>query len=127
MIEDLREENPVLREQRGGGRRRFTDAQHRRLAAKAKKTTRKTLLRMDPIVTPDTLLRWYRNLVARKFDGSRVRRAGRPRTAVDIERLVVRLAGTIFAGAVPESEERCVTWAMRSVETRSSFRPRVPT
>jgi hypothetical protein len=43
------------------------------------------LLGLDPIVTPDTLIRWYRNLVAQKYDGSEVRKAGRPRTARNIE------------------------------------------
>jgi len=38
---------------------------------------------IDPIVTPDTLLRWYRNLVAWKYDGSKGRRVGRPRTGAD--------------------------------------------
>jgi transposase InsO family protein len=43
-------------------------------------------------VTPDTLLRWYRKLVARKYDGSKARKVGRPRTARDIEQLIVRMA-----------------------------------
>jgi len=42
---------------------------------------------------PDTILGWYRKLIARKFDGSRFRqRVGRPRVAEEIERLVVRMA-----------------------------------
>jgi transposase InsO family protein len=47
---------------------------------------------IDPIVTPDALVRWYRRLVAQKYDGSKVRKAGRPRTAAAIERLVTRMA-----------------------------------
>jgi transposase InsO family protein len=43
-------------------------------------------------VTPDTILRWYRGLIAKKYDGSRHRRPGRPRTAPEIESLVVKLA-----------------------------------
>jgi putative transposase len=92
VIEYLQEENRVLREHLGGSRLLFTDAQRSRLAIRAKKVSRKALLGMDPIVTPDTLLRWYRNLIARKYDGSMVRRAGRPGTTSDIERLVVRMA-----------------------------------
>lgn len=88
----LREENRILREHVGGRRIRFTDAQRRRLAMKARRLNRKTLTGMDPIVTPDTLLRWYRRLVARKYDGSKARKMGRPRTAGDIEQLVVRMA-----------------------------------
>jgi hypothetical protein len=42
---------------------------------------------------PDTILGWYRKLIARKFDGSRFRQqVGRPRVAGEIERLVVRMA-----------------------------------
>jgi putative transposase len=70
VIEYLQEENRVLREHLGGSRLLFTDAQRSRLAISAKKVSRKALLGMDPIVTPDTLLRWYRNLIARKYDVS---------------------------------------------------------
>ena len=92
VIDYLQEENRILREHNGDRRLQFTDAQRRRLAAKARKLSRKVLAGIDPIVTPDTLLRWYRNLVARKYDGSGVRKAGRPRTARNIEQLVVRMA-----------------------------------
>jgi hypothetical protein len=45
------------------------------------------------IAKPDTILAWYRQLVAAKFDGSRQRRSpGRPPTSSEIEDLVVRLA-----------------------------------
>jgi len=43
-------------------------------------------------VTPDSLLRWYRNLVAAKYDGSKHRGPGRPPTKLDIVSLVVRMA-----------------------------------
>jgi putative transposase len=43
-------------------------------------------------VTPDTILRWYRRLVAKKYDGSKTRRPGRPSTKPDIAALVVRMA-----------------------------------
>jgi transposase InsO family protein len=43
-------------------------------------------------VTPDTLLRWYRRLIARKYDGSKARKAGRPKTAAEIEQLIIRMA-----------------------------------
>ena len=43
------------------------------------------------IVTPDTILRWYRRLVAAKYDGSKRRRLGR-RTMPDVVALVVRMA-----------------------------------
>ena len=43
-------------------------------------------------MTPDTLLRWYRNLVAAKYDGSIQSGSGRPPTKLDIVSLVVRMA-----------------------------------
>jgi putative transposase len=43
-------------------------------------------------VTPDTLLRWHRKLIAKKYDGSKNRRSGRPRTEADIEELVLLMA-----------------------------------
>jgi putative transposase len=43
------------------------------------------------IVTPDTLLRWYRRLVARKWT-FRTRRPGRRHVLADIDRLIVRMA-----------------------------------
>jgi putative transposase len=42
---------------------------------------------------PDTILAWYRKLVARKFDGSKTRRSpGRPRIKREVEQLIVRMA-----------------------------------
>ncbi len=92
VIEYLREENRILREHVGHRRLRFTDAQRRCLARKARRLHRKTLTGIEPIVTPDTLLRWYRNLIARKYDGSGARRVGRPRTGEIMEHRVIRMA-----------------------------------
>ena len=43
-------------------------------------------------MTPDTLLRWYRQLIARKYDGTKSRLPGRPKTAVDIQALILTMA-----------------------------------
>jgi transposase InsO family protein len=91
LIEYLQEENRVLREHVGGRRLRFTDGQRRRLAAKAEAISRKGLFEIGTLVTPDTLLRWYRKLIAKKYDGSKLRKAGRPKTAVEIEQLIIRM------------------------------------
>src|SRR6476660_2601661 len=85
MIEYLREENRILREQLGERRLRLTDNQRRRLAAKAKGLGRKVLAELATIVTPETLLRWHRQLIAQKYDGGGHRRSGRPRTAAEVE------------------------------------------
>ena len=78
VIEYLAEENRVLREQLKGKRIRFTDEQRRRLAAKAKKLGRNVLRALDTVVTPDTLLAWYRKLIAQKWDySSKRKKAGR--------------------------------------------------
>jgi len=92
IIDYLREENRVLREQLGGRRLRLTDDQRRRLAAKAKGLGRKLLAEVATIVTPETLLAWHRKLIAQKYDGTAQRGPGRPRTAVALETQVVRLA-----------------------------------
>ena len=92
VIDYLREENRVLREQLGGRRLRLSDDQRRRLAAKAKVLGRRILAEMATIVTPETLLAWHRKLIAQKYDGSGCRRPGRPRTPERIEALVVQMA-----------------------------------
>ncbi len=92
VIEYLQAENQVLREQLGDGRLLFTDGQRRRLAARAKAIGRKGLFEIETLVTPDTLLRWYRRLIAKKYDGSQARTPGRPKTAAEIERLILRMA-----------------------------------
>jgi len=92
MIDYLREENRVLREQLGGRRLVLIDDQRRRLAAKAKGLGRKLLAEVATIVTPETLLAWHRKLIAQKYDGSGKREPGRPRTAGKIEALVVQMA-----------------------------------
>jgi len=92
VIAYLQEENRVLREHLRPRRLRFTDAQRRRLAAKAKALGRHTLGEIETLVTPDTLLAWHRQLIARKYDGSRSLGPGRPRVMEDIRELIVRMA-----------------------------------
>src|SRR2546421_4263469 len=71
---------------------RLNDDQRRRLAAKAKRLGRRILAEVASIVTPETLLTWHRKLIAHKYDGNAQRGPGRPRTAGEIEALVVRMA-----------------------------------
>jgi putative transposase len=68
VIDYLREENRVLREQLGGRRLRFTTDQRVRLAAKAKRLQRRVLQDIVSLVTPDTLLAWHRHFIARKHE-----------------------------------------------------------
>ena len=92
VIDYLLEENRVLREQLGGRRLRLNDDQRRRLAAKGKVLGRAMLRKLAGIVTPDTILRWYRQLIARKYDGSKRRGPGRPQTQQDIAELVIMMS-----------------------------------
>ena len=63
----LIEEHRLLRRQLGGRRLRFTDDERRRLAVRAHRLGRQALRDIATIVTPDTLFRWHRQLVARKW------------------------------------------------------------
>jgi transposase InsO family protein len=92
VIDYLRTENRVLREQLGPRRLRFTDDQRIRLAAKAKDLRRQALREIGSIVSPDTLLAWHRHLIAWKYDGGQRRRPGRPLVMAEIRQLVVRMA-----------------------------------
>ena len=92
VIDSLQEENRVLREQRGPGRLRVTDAQRRRLAAQATRLGRRVRRDRHTRVTPETLLRWHRQLIARTYDGRGRRGPGRPPGMDTIRRLIVRMA-----------------------------------
>jgi hypothetical protein len=85
----LIEENRILRQQVGQRRLRFTDDDRRRLAMRAHRLGRKALRGLATIVTPDTLLRWHRQLVARKWTYP-----AKPRGHVlaALRRLVIRMA-----------------------------------
>ena len=82
----------VLREHLGPRQLRLTDAQRRRLAVRGQKLGRRVLTQVAGIVTPDTILRWYRRLIAKKYDGSACRGRGRPKTRREVAVLVVRMA-----------------------------------
>jgi hypothetical protein len=53
-----------------------------------KELGRKVLAKVATIATPDTILRWYRELVVKKYDGSQRRGPGRPRKRGKIDPLV---------------------------------------
>ncbi|GEM_PF-1584601 len=91
-IDYLREENRVLRELHGKKRLRLNDDQRRRLAVRGRMLGPGALRQWGSIVTPDTVLRWPRELIARKYDGSAGRGPGRPAVAGEIRALAVRMA-----------------------------------
>ena len=87
----LREENRILKAQLRSQRLRLTDHERRRLATIGARLGRRLLTQVATIVTPDTILRWHRQLIARKWTYS-LRRPGRPGVLGEIRRLVVRMA-----------------------------------
>jgi putative transposase len=90
-IEYLVEENRVLKERLKGRKLRLNDDQRRRLAAKGKRLGRRLLNRVATIVTPDTIMRWHRKLIAAKWTFPQERK-GRRGVMQEIGRLVVRMA-----------------------------------
>ena len=91
VIAFLREENRTLKAQLAGRRLRLTDAQRCRLAVLGQRLGRAVLRDVATLVTPDTILRWHRELVARKWTYVRVR-GGRPGLQGYLRALVVRMA-----------------------------------
>src|SRR3989442_608388 len=91
VVEYLVEENRVLKEQLKGRRVRVTDDQRRRLAAKGRRLGRRVLRQVATIVTPDTILRWHRRLIARKWTFA-LKRPGRPGVMKEIASLILRMA-----------------------------------
>ena len=90
--EYLAAENRILKAQLQG-RLRLSDAERMTLGEIGHRLGRKALGEVATAALPDTISGWYRRLVARKFDGSRARRApGRPPIDKEIEELIVRMA-----------------------------------
>ena len=75
-----------------GNRICLTNRQRMRVAAKANRLSRKMLEQCTEMFTTDTIMRWYRELVAQKYDGSRNRTSlGRPQITEEIVNLVIRV------------------------------------
>jgi putative transposase len=91
VIAFLREENRVLTAQLGNRRLRLDDDQRHRLGVLGHRLGRRVLHEVATLVTPDTILRWRRTLVARKWTDAR-QRPGRPGVRREIRRLVIRMA-----------------------------------
>ena len=92
-ISYLREENRILREKLGQKRILLNVAQKRRLAAAAARLPRALLREVGTLFSPDTLLKWHRWLIARKYDGSGAKRPGpAPTKQRMIRDLVLRMA-----------------------------------
>lgn len=93
-LEFQRSEIQVLLELVGKKRLLLNDDQRRRLAVKGKLLGRKALSELATIVTPDTILRWHRELIAEKWNYAERRRnkPGRPPVSTKVRELVLRMA-----------------------------------
>ncbi|MFE9976674.1 integrase core domain-containing protein [Streptomyces hirsutus] len=89
----LRHQLSVLERQLGKEKVRFSPSDRAFLAALLYRLPRDVLRRLRLLVRPDTVLRWHRDLVARRHaDQSKPKRPGRPRTVHSVRALVLRLA-----------------------------------
>src|SRR6266487_6508273 len=85
-------ENRILRAHLPA-RMRLSDPERSTLAEIGKRLGRTALQQVACVAKPDTILAWYRRLIAHKFDGSKIRpSAGQPRIAPELEALIVRFA-----------------------------------
>jgi transposase len=84
----------ALLKQLGKKRILLSDDQRKLLAVKGKTIGRKGLKEVSLIVTPDTILRWHRKLVAQKWDYTERRKTkpGRPQVSDEIKKLVLQMA-----------------------------------
>jgi transposase InsO family protein len=89
----LRHQITVLERHLGKDRLRFAAGDRALLAALLHRLPRDVLRSVRLLVRPDTVLRWHRDLLARRHAAaSRPKRPGRPRTVRSIRILVLRLA-----------------------------------
>ena len=95
-VDYLREEVLVLKEAlaaaTGTTRIKLSAEQRRRLALKGKELTAEERRACCQIVRPETILAWFRQRAAQKYDSSKARKAGRARKTADVRELVVELA-----------------------------------
>ena len=92
--EEVRVLKEVIKTLTGKKRVPLTDEQRRRLAIKGKDLSPRERAEACQIVKSATILAWFRNLVAKKYDGSDKRRPGRPRTPEERRKLVIELASS---------------------------------
>ena len=120
VIQYQRAENEALRERLGKCRLQLTDRERRRLAKLGKLLGRKALQEVATIATPDTILRWYREMVAAKYDGSKKRVPGRPKKASEIVRLLLEMASQSTTLGLHEVARRSEELGLRH---RADHRP----
>ena len=130
VIEFLQAENRLLKDRLRGKRIRYTDTERMLLARKAKAVGRKALLKLDTLVSPDTLMRWHRRLVAEKWNFTQRRGPGRPGIMHEISALIVRMAQenpgwgyTRIQGALANLKHKVGRGTVANVLKRSGIEP----
>jgi hypothetical protein len=108
-VEYLAAENRILRAH-VPGRLRLSNAERSTLEEIGNRLGRKSLSKVAQVAKPETILDWWRKLVAKKFDGSKHRSyPGRPRISPEVESLRVRLACENPVSPAPK-RSRTTTW-----------------
>src|SRR3954451_17410574 len=125
--EYLAAENRILRTHLPA-RIRLSDPERSTLAEIGKRLGRAALQQVACVAKADTILAWYRRLIARKWDGSKLRSSpGRPRIAPELEALIVRFArenaGWGYDRIVGALSNPIRRWATSCVDTGSSRHP----
>jgi putative transposase len=90
--EEVRVLREAIRTPTGKSRIAFTTEQRERLAIKGKALTPDERQGCCQLVRPGTILKWFRELAAKPYDGSKRRGPGRPRKPNELRQLVLRLA-----------------------------------
>ena len=91
VIDYLKDENKILRGLIKAGRIRLSQEDRRRLGVKGRAIGRKNLDEVATIACADTILGWFRELVAKKWTYKRKGR-GRPKTKAEIRDLIIKMA-----------------------------------
>jgi putative transposase len=108
----LRHQIAVLQRRLGTQKPRFGPSDRALLAALLHRRPMEMLQGLRLLVRPDTVLRWHRNLIARRHAPvSRPKRPGRPRTLRSIRVLVLRLARETLIGVIDVCTANCSSWA----------------
>ena len=116
LLEFQRLQIEALLRKMGKKRILLSDEQRRLLAVKGKAIGRKALKEVSLIVTPDTILRWHRELVAQKWDYTERRKTkpGRPPVSAEIKKLIVKMANENPSWGSTGLSARCPIWAIKS-------------
>src|ERR1700682_4847006 len=128
--EYLAAENQILRAKLPG-RVRLSNPERITLAEIGKQMGRKALRDVACVARPDTILGWYRRLVAQKFDGSKQRQyPGRPPVTSEVETLVVRMARENsgwgydrIVGALANLGHQCSDQTVKNILRRHGIAP----